>query len=136
MLPCIESIYSKNKNGYAYYYDTITKKAYLHHRFAYCEFHNVSVASIKGLCVCHKCDNPSCINVDHLFLGTQQENIADMVNKERQAKGETQRSAKLTEGEVLAIRGSSLSGRQLGEMYNVGESTISRILTRRTWKHI
>ncbi len=53
---------------------------WLHHRFVWTE-HNGPIP--KGMCVCHHCDEPACINPDHLFLGTHQDNMQDMINKKR-----------------------------------------------------
>jgi hypothetical protein len=57
-----------------------------------------------GYCVCHKCDTPSCINPDHLFLGTNHENTADRNSKNRQAKGKRQHVCKLSEEQVKRMR--------------------------------
>lgn len=57
-----------------------------------------------GMNVCHECDNPPCINVGHLFLGTHADNVADMVAKGRSAVGSRHGRAKLTERDVLDIR--------------------------------
>jgi len=89
-----------------------------------------------GLCVLHKCDNPPCINPDHLFLGTQGDNSADKVAKGRQARGETQGNAKLTDAAVVEIRSSALSGASLGLIFGVAPETINRARRGETWKHI
>lgn len=89
----------------------------------------------KGLVVMHLCDNPKCYNIKHLTLGTPKDNSKDMVCKGRQAKGEAL-SGKLTESDVRAIRASALSHRALGELYGVSQSTITRIIQRKTWRHI
>ena len=95
-----------------------------------------------GICVCHECDNPICVNPDHLFLGSQQQNIDDMVNKERRKGhyiGEKNPSAHLTEKQVINIREEISNGatyRYLAEKYNVGQSTIGRIKKGTHWKHI
>jgi hypothetical protein len=93
----------------------------------------------EKLFVCHKCDNPGCINPSHLFLGTGYDNIQDMVSKGRQARGAMISTARLTEEVVLNIRdkfkqGSTIRG--LAREYGVGKTTISHIVKRETWKHI
>jgi len=85
--------------------------------------------------VLHSCDNPCCINPDHLFLGTNLDNIRDKVNKGRQAKGSSAGSAKLKEEQVLEIKTSSLSDQELAQKFNVSKVTIHRIRTGTSWKH-
>jgi len=58
----------------------------------------------SGLCVLHKCDNPACVNVEHLFLGTHKDNTQDMMQKGRGPIGERQGGAKLTAKQVKFIR--------------------------------
>lgn len=95
---------------------------------------------LSGLCVCHKCDNPACVNPHHLFLGTKIDNINDMVRKGRQASGINSGACKLKEEDVLQIREKYQTGqytqRLLAKLYNVSQTTILSILKRRTWKHI
>lgn len=59
----------------------------------------------KGMMVCHRCDQPLCVNPEHLFLGTQRDNMADKVRKGRQARGESHGMSKLTDWEVMQIKG-------------------------------
>src|SRR5215204_165330 len=73
----------------------------------------------KGKYVLHRCDVRSCVNTDHLFLGTHLDNIKDAVSKGRQAKGERISSAKLTEQQVLAIRTSKETQSSLAEKYGI-----------------
>lgn len=86
-----------------------------------------------GLCVCHKCDNTHCVRPDHLFLGTNADNMADKVRKGRQY-------SKLTQEQVLEIRKLYATGnytqRQLADMFNVDQTLISQIVNRKIWKHI
>jgi hypothetical protein len=88
------------------------------------------------LCVCHKCDNPRCINPEHLFLGTRAENSADRDRKGRQARGERNGPAKLTEEQVRAIRADERGCRKLAKAYGVHMGTILSIRAKRTWRHV
>ena len=95
-----------------------------------------------GQCLLHKCDNPSCVNPDHLIAGSQIENRADCVAKGRQAKGQTIRTTKLTPKDIVEIRkryrksctqnGSSAIARD----YRVRQCTIYDIISGKTWRHI
>ncbi len=94
-----------------------------------------------GMCVCHKCDNPACVRVSHLFLGTHADNVADKVGKGRQycPTGELHGRAKLTEAAVLAMRAKALSGSsrtELSREYGVTEQHVGYVLSRKSWKHI
>ena len=118
---------------------SIRKRAFLTHRLAW-ELKNGPIP--ENMCVLHKCDIPACNNPDHLFLGTLQDNTADMFAKKRgnRAKGEDHPRTKLTPTIVLAIRAAA-SGvwgevRSLAKQYEVSEGCIGGILKRRTWKHL
>lgn len=88
----------------------------------------------EGLCVCHHCDNPSCVNPSHLFLGTYADNNADMAAKGRRAQAPT---AKISETDVLEIRrlyaGADLGYQEIGEMFGVCAGTVGRIVRRDSW---
>lgn len=89
--------------------------------------------------VCHRCDNPLCYNINHLFLGTDRTNMEDKVKKGRQHRpcGELNGAASLTENQVKEIlKDSQHSQVQLAKKYGVYQSTISSIKLRKTWKHI
>lgn len=92
----------------------------------------------KGLCVCHSCDTPLCINPRHLFLGTRADNQRDMCNKGRliNLKGSAHGMALLTESQVIDIRASDESYLTLSKKYGVGKSAIASIKTRKNWKHL
>jgi hypothetical protein len=87
--------------------------------------------------VLHKCDNPSCVNPRHLFLGTQQDNVDDMIEKGRHRYpiGENVHTNKLTEDEVREIRklSSTLSQSSISEKFGVSKGAIKHILRGRSW---
>ena len=87
----------------------------------------------EGLFVCHTCDNPRCVNPDHLFLGTQKDNQRDSIKKERNAKGEKQGHSKLTEKDIMGIRKLNLIQEEIAKIYNTTQANISRIKTRQSW---
>lgn len=90
----------------------------------------------KGLCVLHHCDHPWCMNPNHLFLGTNADNVADRVCKDRSARmrGEENPRAKLIESDRLEIRRlykeANLYQREIAEMFGVAQTTISRVVRR------
>lgn len=87
-------------------------------------------------CVLHKCDTPACVNPDHLFVGTQAENMADKVRKDRAAKGTRNGSAKLTPTNVAEIRRRLADGerqRRIAADYGVGQALISSISRKALW---
>ncbi len=93
----------------------------------------------EGQKVLHKCDNPGCVNPEHLFLGTSKDNSQDMVNKGRQEKGESHHSAVLTEVDVRVVRKLFKEGwsqSAIGRMFDCDHKNIAAIVQRRTWKHI
>ncbi len=125
---CWEFQGALNHNGYgsllAY------GKGYRVHRLSYMEF----VGDIPdGLNVCHSCDNAKCINPEHLFLGTQKENMIDKAKKGRHPM------AKLTIEKVKEIRRLAIKGNsnlKLAKQFNVSDSTICNILKNRIWTHV
>ncbi|WP_439212545.1 HNH endonuclease signature motif containing protein [Duffyella gerundensis] len=92
----------------------------------------------EGLIIRHKCDNPSCINPDHLEVGTTKDNARDRCERGRSVivKGEATGSCKLKECQVRDILLSKASHAELGRKYGVVPATIHAIRTRRTWRHI
>ena len=86
--------------------------------------------------VCHRCDNPRCINPDHLFLGTHTENVRDAIAKRRHAHGEGSRKAKLSEAQVRAIRADARSDTVVARNYGVSAGCIWSVRSGQTWKHI
>lgn len=89
-----------------------------------------------GLHVLHRCDNPPCVNPDHLFLGTQRDNNADKISKGRHGIGERNGNTALTTEQVIAIRNSPLRNLDLARLHNLDPSTISHIRRRTRWRHV
>ena len=139
---------NKNNMGYGMIQSLEYGRKILAHRASFI----IKNGPIKDdICVLHRCDTPSCVNPNHLFLGTKLEN-----NKDRDAKGRTRyghnplypppifrgedaNSSKLTNTKVLEMRDLMSRGATTREMvvrYGIERSTVKRIRNRRTWKHI
>ncbi len=89
-----------------------------------------------GMCACHKCDTRSCVNPDHLFEGTRADNLADMVEKGRSCRGESNYNTKLTEADVQAIRASDEMHRVIAARYGVSRTSITHIRSGKRWAHL
>ena len=96
-----------------------------------------------GLHVLHRCDNPPCVNPEHLFLGTHADNMRDMCDKGRRKggapTGEKNQLSKLRAADVIEMRNLSARGVRdatLARLYGVVQSTVYSILTNRTWRHV
>ena len=139
MQDCCEWIGTRDSKGYGIF--SIRHKLFKAHRVAYALFYKSLDNNLK---CCHSCDNPSCVNPHHLWLGTQLENIEDRGIKGRTRAGhllgEDNPKSKLTEADVLEIREiynpNTWSTRVLAERFKVSQTKIRQILTREAWKHI
>jgi hypothetical protein len=91
-----------------------------------------------GLQVLHRCDNPPCINPEHLWLGTNVDNMADRQRKGRTAHtcGSRAGNAKLTEDDIPAIILMRGTQKQIAEVFGVSRSLIGAILQRKVWPHV
>lgn len=92
------------------------------------------------LLVCHTCDNPSCVNPKHLFLGAYTDNNLDMKNKNRHSKGEFHASAKISEADakniLLRYASGEISMSRLGRKYGIGTMQVCRIVHGSRWAHL
>lgn len=117
---------SKNKSGYGQI--MFKRKSCLAHRISWIIFKDEIIDKSNVL---HKCDNPSCINPDHLFLGTQQDNIKDMFNKKRS------KWQKLSKEDVVNIRlmfSKNVDRLEIVKKYKISLSNLCQILKNQIWK--
>lgn len=95
-----------------------------------------------GFAVLHKCDNPSCVNPNHLFLGTNKDNTSDMIEKGRShdRKGSKNGMNKLNDDQIKNILKEYSTGqftqKEIGKKYGVVQQTIERIVNKKLWKHL
>ena len=94
----------------------------------------------KGMLVCHSCDNPGCVNPEHLFLGTHLTNAMDKVSKDRQIKGEGIYNHKIVEADAIRIRElysqGNLSMRKIAKMFGLCYSETNAVINKRTWRYV
>ena len=142
----------KNIGGYGSFY--LNGKMFVAHRISYFFHTKIDPAN---LCVLHKCDNPRCVNPNHLFLGTDADNVKDMIEKGRHnrlrglnhpsiknpgylKRGEQSHQSKLTSEQVVEICESYYKGgityKELGARYGVHLCQIQRIVKGEAWKHL
>lgn len=121
------------KGGYGCF--GANKRQYYAHRYAYEAQHGPIP---EGMCVCHRCDTPLCVRGDHLFLGSNLDNIRDRTSKRREVRGEQSNLSKLSEKLVRDIRAlqASVIMADVARFYGISESTVRAIWDRTTWRHV
>jgi hypothetical protein len=142
---------SINRSGYGQFW--LDDKMRLAHRIAFAIYNNdlSIIYNTKNYhkcnntfkCILHKCDNKKCCNPNHLFIGTNADNIKDKINKNRQQhmRGSSNGYSKLKENDILEIRKNYIPRKNggmifLAKKYNVSTTNICDIIKRKTWKHI
>lgn len=127
---CWEWIGTKDKDGYGMIQ---TVRGHIKaHRFSF-ELHRAEQIPQRILC-CHSCDNPSCVNPEHLFLGSHKGNLVDAANKKRMVG-----NRKIGVSDVLTIRAMVASGslqREVAKKFGIKQSQVSRIILRKRWKNV
>ena len=125
-------------NGRGYGIATISQQKIYMHRLSW-ELFNGPIP--KGMCVCHHCDTPNCLNPKHLFLGTCSDNRMDCLSKGRwpghRFQGERSPLAKLKNKDAAAIRVAYMTGllsqRAIAKTYGVSQATIGNVLAGKTY---
>lgn len=106
------------------------------HRFSYSHY----IGKIpEAMHICHTCDTPACVNPDHLFLGTHQDNMRDKVAKLRQPRGENTVGVKLTENKVHQIKkfiSDGVSKSKIARHFDVSRASIYAIEAGKNWSHL
>jgi predicted XRE-type DNA-binding protein len=126
---CIEWTGWRHRQGYGRVRGPDGKQTLLAHRVVWERTHGLIPA---GMVVRHRCDNPPCINVDHLELGTQAENMNDAASRLRMRHV-------LTVAAVVEIRRLAKSGvlqREIGKQFGIRQDHVSRIVNRKLWAHV
>ena len=132
---------ARRKGRFQYGRFLLDGKARLAHRIAW-QLTNGPIPD--GMCVLHRCDNPPCVNPEHLFLGTHADNMLDCSAKGRlpaaqgvpYLRGERHPNHKLTADDVRAIRASRASSPDIAAQYGLHRGTVHDIRTRRAWRHV
>ena len=126
---------SKTRGGYGKFSSTsLGMKQIGAHRFSYIIHRGVVP---DAMCVCHTCDNPSCVNPQHLWIGTSAENSKDRCDKGRTLKKEVHPLSKLTDRIVKKIRALNKMGmkqKEIAKLFNVSAGHINNIVKYRIWK--
>lgn len=127
MSDCIDHGKTGNKRGYAYSHNVAL------HRRAYCQANGVTLDQIAGQLVLHSCDNPRCVNPEHLRLGTHQDNMDDRRVRQRGGRATAKLSYAIAEQIREDYRASGCTQHRLAQKYGVSQYIISRIINNKLW---
>jgi hypothetical protein len=128
---------SKDRDGYGQFrFNGTTVKA---HRVVI-QLEGSDIPS--GMCVLHHCDNPGCVNPDHLYIGTPKQNTGDMIERGRSKyvgqKGEAHGCAKLCELDVRLIRdlAETSTQQEIADWFGIAQSHVTNIVNHKSWAHV
>lgn len=134
--------WQNGKNQYGYGVLTRHRRRWGAHRISYFLYNPdapLELLTNPKLLVCHKCDNPGCVNPEHLFLGDAKANALDAVAKKRLPRGEARAHSKLTTTDILKIRALYKNGVNKNELkfyFKVSYKTIANIINKKRWNHV
>lgn len=134
---CWEWMASKHRQGYGQFF--VDDRIEVSHRMAWMLYYEDTIPG--GKCIMHTCDNTGCCNPHHLQLGVQKQNIRDMFRKKRNntPHGESQWCSKFTNDDIKNIRTRKDNGESadsIAKDFGVSPSTIYRIISKKTWRHV
>lgn len=149
----IEKVAIPENNGDCWIWIASTRRKYGHflrwvnnkrtsakaHRYSYEYYNKVTKEDMKGFFVCHKCDNPLCVNPKHLFLGTSLDNVKDMVLKGRHSFGRNKNHKWLSKETAIKIRkfkkeNPNILNTHISKLFEISKQQVSRILRNEIWK--
>lgn len=131
-------IWKRSKNSRGYGQINVHGIHWLAHRWSYKRF----VGEIrKGLLVCHHCDNPACVNPDHLFIGTEKDNAIDMVSKGRKNSAIGSRLPQTKYNELIIAKARKMwedghTQVEISKSLGIAYPSVSSIINKRCWKWI
>lgn len=129
-------LYKDGRHGYFKIHRVLNgeMKQMLIHRYVYENLHGIRLDS--NVVLRHKCDNPMCINPNHMITGSHKENVQDRVERNRSAKGEVNGRSKITEEDVRYIRASKETKAFLSKKFGVDPKVIYNVQNFLSWKDV